>query len=220
MNELAKFLSGFFFALMVFNVCVLLSNWLPITFMGFVFEYSLWTVFLIVFLFLAMFFAFIGWGNMQGKKVSSSLFIIFLLCCLGAVIYLFEGNHVENKAAILETKEEFKVLEIKPEDSSLSERQTFTMSFGNGKNDFGTALTIDNDGSIIVAGCFQGTIDLDPGIGVMERTSLGGSINDNAVDIYIGKYTQSGRLVWGFSLGSVGADAINSLNSDKKETYI
>lgn len=216
MSELAKFLSGFFFALTVFNIGVLLSNWLPITFMGFIFEYSLWTVFLIAFLFLAMFFAFLGWGNLQGKKVSSSLFIFFLLCSLGAVMYLFEGGSSENKAAILETKEEFKVLEIKPEDSSLSERQTFSMSFGNGKNDFGTGIIIDNDGNIIATGCFQGTIDLDPGIGVMERTSLGGSINDNAVDIYIGKYTQSGRLVWGFSLGSVGADVVNSLSSDKE----
>ena len=215
MNEFAKFLSGFFFALIIINICALLSNWLPITILGFVFEYSLWTGFLVGFIFLAMVFALLGWGNIQGKKVSSSIFITFLLFSLGAVAYLFEGNQFRGKASLIDTKEEFKILEIEPEDSTL-EKEMFTMSFGNGKNDSGTAIMVDNDGNIVASGYFQGTIDLDYGTGVMERTSLGGSINDNAVDIYLAKYTQSGRLIWGFSLGSVGTDIVNSLKSDKE----
>jgi len=216
MNELAKFLSGFFFALILLNICILLSGWLPVNFMGIVFDMNLWTSALIVFLFFSMFFAFLGWGISKGKKASSSLFIIFLLCVLGATFYLFE-NPREYKASLTETiKEEFKVLEINPEDVEFNGNKEFTISVGNEKNDSGTSITIDNDENIITAGYFQGTIDLDPGMGVMEKTSLGGSINNNAIDIYLAKYTQGGRLIWGFSLGSVGADTINSLKTDKE----
>ncbi len=211
MNEIAKFLSGFFFALILFNVCILLNGWLPINFMGFVFDESLWAGALIILLLLAVVFAFWGWG----KRASSSLIITFLLCALGSVFYLFDNQNIQ-KSSLVENKEDFKFLEIKPENNSLKENKMFTISIGNGKNDSGTAITVDSDGNIIAAGYFQGTIDLDPGIGVMERTSLGGSINDNAIDVYLAKYTQSGTLIWGFSLGSVGADMVHSLKTDKE----
>lgn len=211
MNEISKFLSGFFFALVIFNVCVLLNGWLPIDFMGFVFDESLWAIALIILFLLSMVFAFWGWG----KKAYSSLIIVFLFSTLGSVFYLFDDSN-KNKASLIETKEEFKFLEIKPENNSLKENKTFTINIGNGKNDSGTAITVDNDGNIIAAGYFQGTIDLDPGIGIMERTSLGGSINDNAIDAYLAKYTHSGELIWGFSLGSVGADVIHSVKTDKE----
>lgn len=210
MNELAKFLSGFFFAIIILNICILLGGWLPLNFMGIVFDSSLWTIALMVLIFLAMVFAFLGWG----KKASSSLFIIFLLCVLGSVTYLFDDFDAKSKASLVENSEEFKVLEINPEDAA--ERKMFTLSIGNDKSDAGSSIVIDNDGNIISTGYFQGTIDLDPGIGIMERTSLGGSINEGAVDIYVTKYTQGGRLIWGFSLGSVGADMVNSLKTDKE----
>jgi hypothetical protein len=212
MNELAKFLSGFFFAIIILNICILLGGWLPLRFMGIIFDSSSWTYSLMVFIFLTMVFSFLGWG----KKAASSLFIIFLLCILGTTMYLFDGFDAKSKASLVENTEEYKVLEINPEDSSLSERKMFTLSIGNDKNDSGTSIVVDNDGNIISAGYFQGTIDLDPGTGVMERTSLGGSINESAVDIYLTKYTQEGRLIWGFSLGSVGADMVNSLKTDKE----
>ena len=210
MNELAKFLSGFFFAVIILNICILLGGWLPLNFMGIVFDSSLWTYALIVLIFLTMVFAFLGWG----KKAASSLFIVFLLSILGATTYLFDDFAAKSKASLVETNEEFKVLEINPEDAA--ERKMFTLSIGSDKNDSGTSIVVDNDGNIISAGYFQGTVDLDPGLGVMERTSLGGSINESAVDIYVTKYTQGGRLIWGFSLGSVGADMVNSLKTDKE----
>jgi len=214
-KELAKFLSGFFCAQIFIHLIILLGGWLPMSFLGFVLNSSLWTTTLLVSLFLTMFFAFLGWGVPEGKKVSSSAFLMFLLAIVGVTIYLLEDYRAESRAALAETKEEFTVLEIQPEDSALAEKKTFAFGFGNGKDDSGKALAIDKDNNIITAGYFQGTIDLDPGAGVLERTSLGGSINDNAIDIYLAKYTQGGRLAWGFSLGSVGADAPHSLKTDK-----
>jgi hypothetical protein len=215
-KELAKFLSGFFFAQVVINIFILLNGWLPLDFMGIVFDSSLWTISLISFLFLAMFFSFLGWGIKDGKKISSLVFITFLLCVFGSIVYLFGDFKKESsKAELFENSKEFKILEVSPENINLETRKTFTLSIGNGKNDSGQAVSVDNDGNIIMAGYFQGTIDLDLGAGIMERTSLGGSINDNAIDIYLAKYTQGGRLIWGFSLGSVGSDAPHSLKTDK-----
>ena len=214
-KELAKFLSGFFCAQVLVHLILLLGGWLPLSFLGFVLNSSLWTITLLVSLSLTMFFAFLGWGSAEGKRVSSSAFFIFLLAVFGVTVYLLEDYKADSRAAFVGTKEEFTVLEIQPEDSAMAEKKTFAFSFGNGKDDAGKALVVDKDGNVIAAGYFQGTIDLDPGAGILERTSLGGSINDNAVDIYLAKYTQGGRLVWGFSLGSVGADVPNSLKIDK-----
>ncbi|MDD3170617.1 MAG: hypothetical protein PHW71_02490, partial [Candidatus Pacebacteria bacterium] len=215
-NELAKFLSGFFCASTMVHLVVLLGGWLPLRFLGFVFNSSLWTITLLVSLSLTMAFAFLGWGATEGKRVSSSAFLIFLLAVFGATVYFLEDYKADSRAVLIETKEEFTVLEIQPEDSALNEKKTFAFSFGNGKDDAGEALAVDKDDNIIVAGYFQGTIDLDPGTGILERTSLGGSINDNAVDIYLAKYAKGGRLIWGFSLGSVGADLPHSLKTDKE----
>ncbi|MFA5232696.1 MAG: hypothetical protein WC410_03455 [Candidatus Paceibacterota bacterium] len=215
-NELAKFLSGFFCASTMVHLVVLLGGWLPLRFLGFVFNSSLWTITLLVSLSLTMAFAFLGWGATEGKRVSSSAFLIFLLAIFGATVYFLEDYKADSRAVLIETKEEFTVLEIQPEDSALNEKKTFAFSFGNGKDDAGEVLAVDKDDNIIVAGYFQGTIDLDPGTGILERTSLGGSINDNAVDIYLAKYAKGGRLIWGFSLGSVGADLPHSLKTDKE----
>ncbi len=214
-NELAKFLSGFFCAQTIVHLVVLLGGWLPLKFLGLVFDSSLWTMTLLASLSLTMIFAFLGWGATEGKKVSSLAFLVFLLLVFGATVYFLEDYKADSRAALIEIKKEFTVLEVQPEDSALNEKKTFAFSFGNGKDDAGKTLAVDKDGNIIVAGYFQGTIDLDPGAGTLERTSLGGSINDNAVDIYLAKYTKGGRLIWGFSLGSVGADVPHSLKTDK-----
>ncbi len=217
-KELAKFLSGFFCALTIIHLIILLGGWLPLKIAGFVFNSSWWTFTLLVSLFLSMVFAFFGWGSREGKRVSSSAFIVFLLAVLGATSYLLRDYQKDNLAAIAELnkKETITALEIKPEDLALTDKKTFAFSFGSDKDDSGKTLALDADNNIIAAGYFQGIIDLDPGTGVLERTSLGGSINDNATDIYLAKYTNSGRLIWGFALGSVGADAPNSLKIDKE----
>ncbi|HPD19870.1 MAG TPA: hypothetical protein PLV95_01370 [Candidatus Pacearchaeota archaeon] len=216
-RELAKFLSGFFCALTIVHLIILLGGWLPLKMAGFVFNSSWWTITLLICLSLSMVFAFSGWGSTEGKRISSSAFFAFLLVVFGTTFYLLEDYKKDSLAAIVDVKkEEFTALEIKPEDLASAGKKTFAFSFGSDKDDSGKALVLDMDNNIVMAGYFQGTIDLDPGTGTLERTSLGGSINENATDIFLAKYTNGGRLIWGFALGSVGADAPNSLKVDNE----
>ncbi len=64
--------------------------------------------------------------------------------------------------------------------------------------DFGNALTIDINGSVITAGYFQGTGDFDPGSGVYNLTSAG------SYDIFINKSQNISDV-------SVAEEKINSL---------
>ena len=56
-------------------------------------------------------------------------------------------------------------------------------------------VTLDAGGNILMAGHFQGTIDLDPGTGVDPHSSAGNS------DAYVVKLTSNGVYIWGNSWG-------------------
>lgn len=58
------------------------------------------------------------------------------------------------------------------------------------------AVASDEAGNTYVTGGFQGSIDLDPGAGVVTATSRG------AADVWVASYTAAGALRWGFSVGS------------------
>jgi len=89
-RELAKFLSGFFCALTIIHLIILLGGWLPLKMAGFVFNSSWWTITLLICLSLSMVFAFSGWGSTEGKRISSSAFFAFLLVVFGTTFYLLE----------------------------------------------------------------------------------------------------------------------------------
>jgi hypothetical protein len=64
--------------------------------------------------------------------------------------------------------------------------------------DYLTGMTTDTNGNIYVVGGFAGTIDFDPGPGVSSAGPAYGS------DIWFGKYSSSGNLIWAHAL--IGGD--------------
>lgn len=62
-------------------------------------------------------------------------------------------------------------------------------------NDMGINLMPDNNGNLFFYGRFSGTVDFDPGPGVTNLTAGGNH------DIVIGKYDQSGGLLWVKKIG-------------------
>jgi hypothetical protein len=65
------------------------------------------------------------------------------------------------------------------------------------------ASTLDASGNVYAIGRFQGTVDFDPGSGIVNLTSNGGA------DVFIQKLTSSGNLVWAKSFGGT----LNELGS-------
>jgi hypothetical protein len=68
-------------------------------------------------------------------------------------------------------------------------------SMGGASSDFGYANTLDNLGNVILTGMVQGTMDADPGAGVVNLTSAGNN------DVFIIKLNSSGNFVWAGRIG-------------------
>jgi hypothetical protein len=81
---------------------------------------------------------------------------------------------------------------------------TFDSSGGGTSIPGGLAIAPDN--SVYVAGQFSGSVDLDPGLGIVSRASAGG-----IDDAFIVKLGANGSLLWAHSFGGVGYDSINGL---------
>lgn len=72
-----------------------------------------------------------------------------------------------------------------------------------------TAVAVDAEGNTISTGFFQnGTIDMDPGAGVLELTA------PNDRDIYVQKLDPDGALLWAFRLGGQGTDESQAIAVD------
>ena len=65
---------------------------------------------------------------------------------------------------------------------------------------WGPALAVATDGSVYVTGDFTGTVDLDPGPGVFNSTSIGG------YDIFVTKLDSAGNFLWADTYHSIGND--------------
>ncbi|MBN8694353.1 MAG: SBBP repeat-containing protein [Bacteroidetes bacterium] len=72
---------------------------------------------------------------------------------------------------------------------------------GSGSTDFGFSIKTDISGNVYSTGSFQGTVDFDPGAGVLNLTSSSGSS-----DIFVQKLDASGNFVWAKSMGSTSSD--------------
>ncbi len=72
--------------------------------------------------------------------------------------------------------------------------------------DYGKDIATDPAGNLYVTGYFQGTVDFDPGPGVVNRTAQGSPANPGAVDIFVAKYSPAGALQLVFTIGGAGAD--------------
>lgn len=84
----------------------------------------------------------------------------------------------------------------------------FAIRVGGPKDDTAKALAVDGDGNTIVAGHFEGTMDLDPGPGVRNVTV------PLLTDLFLAKYSPSGQLLWGTSFGSPSSDSLADVAVD------
>jgi hypothetical protein len=70
---------------------------------------------------------------------------------------------------------------------------------------FSPVLGITDQGNLLSAGAYEGTLDLDPGEGTFEVTSAGGQ------DAFLARYDSEGRLHWARTVGGNDLDFVNGL---------
>lgn len=92
--------------------------------------------------------------------------------------------------------------------AAVSAAQPISLQIGSKGNDYGKDVALDRDGNIIVVGYVAGPADLDPGSRQRSATVRG------VVDIFVVKLDPSGRFLWGFTVGGVGADLPHSVACD------
>lgn len=84
--------------------------------------------------------------------------------------------------------------------------------------DEGRSIAVGPDGAIYVAGSFQGTVDFDPGPGVVERTAAGDPEDEltgaEAKDAYLAKFDSTGAFQWVKAFGAAGPDAASAIAVD------
>ena len=86
---------------------------------------------------------------------------------------------------------------------------------GGASNDYGLSVVVDNSGNVYTTGYFLGTVDFDPGAGIVNLTSLG------AGDAFITKLDAAGNFVWVKRFGgtteergySIAVDALGNIYS-------
>ncbi|MFM1876962.1 MAG: hypothetical protein RL266_2699 [Bacteroidota bacterium] len=79
---------------------------------------------------------------------------------------------------------------------------------GSTGSDYSNSVCQDDLGNIYTCGYFEGTIDLDPGPGLQEFISFGGS------DAFIQKLDPSGNFLWARSFGGLYTDQAASVTVD------
>jgi hypothetical protein len=70
---------------------------------------------------------------------------------------------------------------------------------GGTGSDIANSIKVDNSGNVYTTGSFDGTADFDPGAGVFNLTSTGGT-----KDIFVCKLDASGNFVWAKQMGGLG----------------
>ncbi len=78
---------------------------------------------------------------------------------------------------------------------------------GSSGGDEGRSLTIDATG-VYVTGKFFGTVDFDPGVGILNLNSLGGD------DVFVLKLDVVGNFVWVKQMGGASSDAARGIALD------
>ena len=71
-----------------------------------------------------------------------------------------------------------------------------------------TAIQLDNNGNILVVGAFEGTMDFDPGTGIVNKTSSGGT------DAFVLKLDGNGNFMWIKSFGNNNNDNCSDFRLD------
>jgi uncharacterized protein (AIM24 family) len=76
--------------------------------------------------------------------------------------------------------------------------------FGDADDQYVTDVAVDNDGNVLVAGSFSGSIDLGGG----SLASAGGT------DAFIAKFDGDGKHLWSYPLGDAESQAARSVSAD------
>ncbi len=78
---------------------------------------------------------------------------------------------------------------------------------GGANQDQGNSITVDANGNVYTTGSFIGTVDFDPGTGIHNLSTLGGS------DVFISKLDASGNFIWAKELSGLGGGATSEARS-------
>tara|TARA_R110002050_G_scaffold244268_1_gene380889 strand:- start:45152 stop:48703 length:3552 start_codon:yes stop_codon:yes gene_type:complete len=71
-------------------------------------------------------------------------------------------------------------------------------------------VAVDKEFNVYTAGIYSGTVDFDPGSGIISKTSNG------LYDIYIQKFDNSGNLLWVKTIGGIYKQGCNRLSLDSE----
>lgn len=84
----------------------------------------------------------------------------------------------------------------------------WSKQLGSTEHDKGWSVKVDPAGNVYTVGEFQGTVDFDPGNGLVQLTSAGSE------DIFIQKMTAAGKFVWAKRIGYWYTDVASSVDLD------
>jgi hypothetical protein len=91
---------------------------------------------------------------------------------------------------------------------SYAQHNVWGRIIGDTLSDVAQAVAVDSKGNVYSTGQFAGTVDFDPGVGVMNLSSSGGP------DIFITMFNSFGDLVWAKALGGTSLDLGTSIAVD------
>ena len=92
---------------------------------------------------------------------------------------------------------------------SLAAELSWARRWGGGGSDLPYAVAVDVAGATVTAGTFTGTVDFDPGPGVVQLAPAGGTSGT-----FVSKLDANGDLVWARSLGGPAAPSALDLTTD------
>ena len=84
----------------------------------------------------------------------------------------------------------------------------WAIAMGDVGGDEASGIAVDDSGNVYTTGSFEGTVDFDPGTGVLDLTSAGG------LDVFVSKLDASGIFVWARAMGGTGVDQASGIALD------
>ncbi len=90
----------------------------------------------------------------------------------------------------------------------------WAIKVGGSQADFAYTVDVTDSNAVYICGKFKGTVDFNPGAGVDNRTSAGD------FDIFILKLNASGSFIRVKTIGSTGADVVESCTVDQGQNIL